>query len=211
MKAFECVRAVVLPITQSNLDTDQILPARYLQKPRADDFGRYLFRDLRYRKDGSEDPAFLLNQPAYRDARIVIGERNFGCGSSREHAVWALYDYGIRAVIAPSFGDIFHSNALKNGLLPIVLPAPVVNEAIAASLAKPGTTVEVDLEAQTVTTPDGRKHEFAIDAFSRHCLLQGLDELDYTLSQVEHIAEFERRYEADWQQGPAKGEIVGNS
>ena len=146
MKPFERLRAVALPIAQPNLDTDQIIPARYLQKPRADDFGQYLFRDLRYRKDGTEDPGFLLNQPAYRDARVVVAERNFACGSSREHAVWALYDYGIRAVIAPSFGDIFHSNALKNGLLPIVLPAAVVSEAIAVLLAKPGSTVEVDLD-----------------------------------------------------------------
>jgi 3-isopropylmalate/(R)-2-methylmalate dehydratase small subunit len=196
MKPFERLHAVALPVAQPNLDTDQIVPARFLQKPRADDFGRYLFRDLRYRRDGAEDPAFLLNQPAYRDARIVVAERNFACGSSREHAVWALYDYGIRAVIAPSFGDIFHSNALKNGLLPIVLPAAVVGEAIAALLARPGSLIDVDLAAQTVTCPDRRVHGFAVDPFSRHCLLHGLDELDYTLSQLDRIADFERRYEA---------------
>lgn len=211
MKPFERLHAVALPIAQSNLDTDQIVPARYLQKPRADDFGRYLFRDLRYRKDGAEDPGFLLNQPAYRDARVVVAERNFGCGSSREHAVWALYDYGIRAVIAPSFGDIFHSNALKNGLLPIVLPAPVVHEAIAALVAKPGSTVEVDLEGRTVTCPDGSTHDFDIDPFSRHCLLRGLDELDYTLSQLEHIVAFERRYEASGERGSSQGEVIGKS
>jgi 3-isopropylmalate/(R)-2-methylmalate dehydratase small subunit len=196
MTPFERLHAVALPVAQPNLDTDQIVPARYLQKPRADDFGRYLFRDLRYRGDGTEDPGFLLNQPAYRDARIVVAERNFACGSSREHAVWALYDYGIRAVIAPSFGDIFHSNALKNGLLPIVLPAAVVGETIATLLARPGSLVDVDLAAQTVRCPDGTVHGFAVDPFSRHCLLHGLDELDYTLRQVDRIAEFERRYEA---------------
>jgi 3-isopropylmalate/(R)-2-methylmalate dehydratase small subunit len=209
MKPFERLHAVALPVAQPNLDTDQIIPARYLQKPRADDFGRYLFRDLRYRQDGSEDPGFLLNQPPYREARVVVAERNFACGSSREHAVWALHDYGIRAVIAPSFGDIFHSNALKNGLLPIVLPAAVVSEAIAALLARPGSAVDVDLEARTVTAPDGSVHGFAIDPFSRHCLLHGLDELDYTLGQLEHIAEFERRYEAAWTREPGRDEIAG--
>jgi 3-isopropylmalate/(R)-2-methylmalate dehydratase small subunit len=197
MKPFLPLYAVALPIARSNVDTDQIIPARYLQKPRADDFGRYLFRDLRYRQDGSEDPGFLLNHPAYRGARVVVAERNFGCGSSREHAVWALYDYGIRAVIAPSFGDIFHTNALKNGLLPIALPVAVVGDALAMLLAEPGTAVGVDLEARTVTFCDGSVHDFAIDGFSRHCLLRGLDELDYTLSQVDRIAEFERRYDAE--------------
>jgi 3-isopropylmalate/(R)-2-methylmalate dehydratase small subunit len=209
MKPFERLHAVALPLAQPNLDTDQIIPARYLQKPRTDDFGRYLFRDLRYRQDGSEDPGFLLNRPAYRDARVVVAARNFGCGSSREHAVWALYDYGFRAVIAPSFGDIFHSNALKNGLLPIVLPAAVVGAAIDALLARPGSVVDVDLDARTVTTPDGRVHGFAVDPFSRDCLLQGLDELDYTLSQVDRIAEFERRYAVAWALEPGRDETPG--
>jgi 3-isopropylmalate/(R)-2-methylmalate dehydratase small subunit len=203
MKPFLRLRAVALPIAQANFDTDQIIPARYLQKKRADDFGRYLFHNLRYREDGSEDPAFLLNQPAYRDARVVVAERNFACGSSREHAVWALHDYGIRAVIAPSFGDIFRANALKNGLLPIVLPAAVVGDALAMLLAKPGSMVDVDLEACTVGCPDGSDHDFAIDPFSRQCMLQGQDELDYTLSQIEHIAEFERRHEAACGDEPA--------
>jgi 3-isopropylmalate/(R)-2-methylmalate dehydratase small subunit len=138
MEPFKSLRAVALPIAQPNFDTDQILPARFLQKPRALNFGEFLFRDLRYRSDGSENPDFVLNEPAYKSARIVVGEANFGCGSSREHAVWALYDYGIRAVIAPSMGDIFMSNAAKNGLLTIVLPAPAVAGMIAATLATPG-------------------------------------------------------------------------
>jgi 3-isopropylmalate/(R)-2-methylmalate dehydratase small subunit len=193
MKPFVRLHAVALPVAQPNVDTDQILPARYLQKLRDDDFGQYLFRDLRHRKDGSEDPGFLLNRPAYRAARVVVAERNFACGSSREHAVWALHDYGIRAVIAPSFGDIFHTNALKNGLLPVVLPAAAVAAMLEALLAQPGSAVGVDLEAQVVTCPTGSTHEFAVDPFSRHCLLNGLDELDYTLGQVERIAEYERR------------------
>src|SRR5690606_25124759 len=126
MEPFPRLDAAILPIARSNVDTDQVIPARYLQKPRSDDFGQFLFRDLRFDKEGKEDPDFLLNQQAYREARIVVAQDNFGCGSSREHAVWALHDYGFRAVIAPSFGDIFFSNALKNGLLPVVLPSPVV-------------------------------------------------------------------------------------
>ena len=195
MEPFQRLEAVAVPIAQPNVDTDQILPARYLQKPRANDFGQFLFRDLRFREDGSEEPGLALNQAVYRRARIVVAERNFACGSSREHAVWALYDYGFRAVIAPSFSDIFYANALKNGLLPIVLPPAVVAEMLAALQAAPGSRVTVDLPAQTVVGPDGTAHGFAIDPFPKYCLLNGLDELDYTLSQTEHIAAFERRYE----------------
>jgi 3-isopropylmalate/(R)-2-methylmalate dehydratase small subunit len=197
MRPFEHLLAVALPVAQPNFDTDQILPARYLQKPRANHFGEYLFRDLRYRKDGSEDKGFPLNQPAYREARILVAERNFGCGSSREHAVWALSDYGFRAVIAPSFGDIFFSNALKNGLLPVALPADVVLPMLAALAAGPGSRIGVDLEAQTVTGPDRSVHSFAIDPFSKHCLLCGLDELDYTLGQLGHIEAYEQRLAAE--------------
>ena len=195
MNPFQLLDAVALPIERANFDTDQIVPARYLQKPRSDDFGAYLFRDLRFRKDGSEDPAFVLNRQPYRPARIVVAARNFACGSSREHAVWALYDYGIRAVIAPSFGDIFYSNALKNGLLPIVLPAAAAAALLQAVVTEPGTRLRVDLEAQTITATDGTRHEFAIDPFSRHCLLNGLDELDYTLGQMSRIVAFERDYD----------------
>ncbi len=197
MEPFISLRAVALPIAQPNFDTDQILPARFLQKPRALDFGEFLFRDLRYRADGSENPDFVLNRPAYRPARIVLGEANFGCGSSREHAVWALYDYGIRAVIAPSMGDIFMSNAAKNGLLTIVLPAPAVTRMIEATLAAPGLEVAVDLEAQIVAMPgsvEGIQHRFEIDSYRKQCLLRGLDELDYTLTQLERIESFERSY-----------------
>jgi 3-isopropylmalate/(R)-2-methylmalate dehydratase small subunit len=197
MEPFTSLRAVALPIAQPNFDTDQILPARFLQKPRALDFGEFLFRDLRYRADGSENPDFVLNQPAYKPARIVLGEANFGCGSSREHAVWALYDYGIRAVIAPSMGDIFISNAAKNGLLTIVLPAPAVTRMIEATLAAPGLEIAVDLEAQTVAMPgsvEGIQHRFEIDSYRKQCLHSGLDELDYTLTQLEGIESFERSY-----------------
>ena len=195
LKPFQHLDAVAVPIAQSNVDTDQIVPARYLQKPRSDDFGKYLFRDLRFRTDGSEVPEFVLNQPPYRNGRIVIAERNFGCGSSREHAVWALYDYGFQAVIAPSFGDIFSSNALKNGLLPVVLPEEAVATIIEAIQTAPGSRICVDLVGQTVVAPDGTSYSFDIGPFAKHCLVNGLDELDYTLSLVDHIAEFERRLE----------------
>jgi 3-isopropylmalate/(R)-2-methylmalate dehydratase small subunit len=197
MEPFKSLRAVALPIAQPNFDTDQILPARFLQKPRALDFGEFLFRDLRYRSDGSENPDFVLNNPAYRPARIVLGETNFGCGSSREHAVWALCDYGIRAVIAPSMGDIFMSNAAKNGLLTIVLPEPAVTQMIQAALAAPGLEIAVDLETQTVAMPgpgEGIRHRFEIDAYRKKCLLGGLDELGYTLTQLDKIESFERSY-----------------
>ena len=195
MEPFVRLEAVAVPIARPNVDTDQIVPARYLQKPRADNFGDYLFRDARFRAGGSEDPDFVLNRDAYRAARIVVAERNFGCGSSREHAVWALYDYGFRAAIAPSFGDIFASNALKNGLLPIVLPGPVVDRLLADLASRPGASVVVDLAAQEVVTPDGTVHAFEVDALAKHCLLEGLDEISYTLSLLPEIEAYETQLE----------------
>jgi 3-isopropylmalate/(R)-2-methylmalate dehydratase small subunit len=186
----------MLPIPRVNVDTDQITPARYLQKPRTDNFGDYLFRDLRFAKDGSAISEFPLNKPAYRASKVVVAFDNFGCGSSREHAVWALCDYGMRAVIAPSFGDIFYTNALKNGLLPIRLPLAVVQSLLAAAETNPGAHVVVDLEAQKVTSPDGAAHPFDIDPRSRECLLKGIDEIDYTLTQIDTIRAFERRMAA---------------
>ncbi|MPW17800.1 3-isopropylmalate dehydratase small subunit [Paraburkholderia sp. CNPSo 3157] len=194
MEPFVRLDAVALPIARPNCDTDQILPARYLQKPRSDDFGAYLFRDLRYYADGTANESFALNQPAYRPARIVVAKENFACGSSREHAVWALYDYGMRAVIAPSVGDIFASNAAKNGLLIVLLPAHVVDGMIDRIEAEPGLHVTVDLEAQTVSTSAGDTHAFSIDAYLKRCLLEGLDELGFTLTQIERIEAFERDY-----------------
>jgi len=209
MEPFRSLRAVALPIAQPNFDTDQILPARFLQKRRAADFGAFLFRDLRFRRDGSENPDFVLNKPAYRAARIVLAEKNFGCGSSREHAVWALHDYGIRAVIAPSLGDIFTANAARNGLLTIVLPESVVASMLAAVLSEPGLQIAVDLESETVMLPGGGTagaggaagapgtgilYHFEIDAYHKQCLLSGLDELGYTLTQLDTIAAFERSY-----------------
>jgi 3-isopropylmalate/(R)-2-methylmalate dehydratase small subunit len=191
MQPFNHLEAVAMPIARPNVDTDQIVPARYLQKPRSDDFGAYLFRDQRLLADGRENPGFPLNRDAYRDARIVVAERNFGCGSSREHAVWALYDYGFRAAIAPSFGDIFATNALKNGFLPIVLPQATVDALIAQLERQPGAQLVIDLLAQTVAAPDGSTHAFDVDPFSKHCLLEGLDEISYTLTLLPEIERFE--------------------
>jgi 3-isopropylmalate/(R)-2-methylmalate dehydratase small subunit len=188
------LRAHALPIDRPNVDTDQIVPARYLQKPRSAPFGDFLFRDLRFDADGAEKPEFVLNQPFYREARILVADENFACGSSREHAVWALYDYGFRVVIAPSLGDIFSSNAAKNGLLTVVLPATVVAGMIAALQAEPDLEIDVDLEGQTVSLPNGPALRFEIDPYRKHLLLNGLDELGFTLSQIDTITAFEQTY-----------------
>lgn len=193
VESFETFRAPALPFAGINVDTDQILPARFLSKPRSGGFGQYLFHDLRFDETGAERSGFVLNQPAFRNTRILVGEENFACGSSRENAVWAIADYGYRVVVASSFGDIFFSNSLKNGLLPVVLPAEATTALIAALSREPGATIEVDLEAQRLTGPDGVTHSFDIDPFSKHCLLKGIDELDYTLSQMDKVDEFERR------------------
>jgi 3-isopropylmalate/(R)-2-methylmalate dehydratase small subunit len=182
MEPFRRLEATALPLARANIDTDQIVPARFLKKPRSDNFGDYLFRDTRA----------VLENPAHRDARIIVAGRNFGCGSSREHAVWALYDYGFRAAIAPAFGDIFAGNALKNGFLPVVLEERVVLKMLETIKADPATKIGIDLEAQTVNGV----HRFEIDAFSRHCLLEGMDELAYTLTQIPAIESFEKGYRA---------------
>jgi len=193
MQAFKNLDAVAAPIARPNVDTDQIVPARYLRKPRNAGFGDFLFHDLRLDKDGRERD-FILNKPPYRDAKIIVAERNFGCGSSREAAVYALWDYGIRAVIAPSFGEIFFGNSFMNGLLLVVLPAADVAALIAALDAKPGARMGVDLAAQTVTGADGKTYWFDIDAYRKRCLLEGLDELAFTLSQRDAIKAFEARH-----------------
>jgi 3-isopropylmalate/(R)-2-methylmalate dehydratase small subunit len=194
MEVFRRLDAAAMPIDRPNVDTDQITPARFLHKPRSDNHGNYLFHDVRRRADGTPDPAFPLNQEAFAEARIIVADRNFACGSSRENAVWALRDHGFRAAIAPSFGDIFFSNSLKNGLLPVVLPQRVVTDLLAALQEQPGAHVQVDLEEQTVTAPDGAVHRFEVDPFSRHCLLNGIDELAYTQELAPQIDAFMNRY-----------------
>jgi 3-isopropylmalate/(R)-2-methylmalate dehydratase small subunit len=193
MEAFQRLDAVAVPMPVPNVDTDQIIPARFLRKPRKEGYGQYLFHDLRFDDGGREKPDFALNRPPYRGARILVADKNFGCGSSREHAVYALWDYGFRAVIAPSFGDIFYENSFKNGFLPIVLPVERAAALCRTLEAKPGAQLVVDLAAQTVTAPDGTRHAFEIDGFRKECLLRGIDELDLTLSHRAEIEAFERK------------------
>jgi 3-isopropylmalate/(R)-2-methylmalate dehydratase small subunit len=192
MEAFRQLDAVAAPLGGVNTDTDQILPALYLQKPRANNFGDFLYLDVRRDAQGQRRKDFLLNDPVYADAHILVAGRNFGCGSSREQAVWALFDGGFRAVIAPSFGDIFASNALKNGLLPVVLDEKLVDALLAGLRASPGARVRIDLVAETVTGPGIAVTPFSISPFSRHCLLEGMDEVDYTLSQGARIEAYEQ-------------------
>ena len=180
-------RLVALPV--NNVDTDQIIPARYLKVTDKAGLGAVLFSDWRYNTDGSPKPEFVLNTPNAEGAQILLAGDNFGCGSSREHAPWALTGYGFRAVVSTSFADIFRSNALKNGLLPIVLePA-----AHAKLIAAPGFQIRVDLESQTVTLPDGGTAKFPIESFSRYCLMNGVDELGFLLQQADAIAAFESK------------------
>jgi 3-isopropylmalate/(R)-2-methylmalate dehydratase small subunit len=195
MEKFERLEAVALPVAMTNVDTDQITPARFLWRPRREGYAKILFHDLRFDDAGAEKPQFILNRPPYRDARIVVADRNFGCGSSREHAVWALHDYGFRAAVAPSFGDIFFNNSFKHGFLPIVLPQARVTALLDALARAPGARMTVDLAAQQVTGPDGKVDSFAIDPFRKRLLLEGLDDIGFTLGHKDEIAAFEREYE----------------
>jgi 3-isopropylmalate/(R)-2-methylmalate dehydratase small subunit len=196
MEPFLRLDAVAVPIGVPNIDTDQIIPARFLWRKRRDGFGHLLFHDLRFSDGGAPKPDFVLNRDVYREARIVVAERNFGCGSSREHAVWALCDYGIRAVVAPSFGDIFFNNCFQNGLLPVALNAERVAALRALLEQAPGRHLAIDLEAQTVSGPDGAIDRFEIDPFRKECLLAGMDDISFTLGHRERIVEFEHAYEA---------------
>ena len=178
-------KTVVLPI--ENIDTDQIIPARFLKAVSKDGLGESLFLDWRYNLDGSPKPEFPLNKPEAKGAKILVAGDNFGCGSSREHAPWALTQYGIRAVISTSFADIFRGNSLKNDLLPVIAPAAMHKEL----LNSPGLVLNIDLAAQKVTLPDGRSFDFPIDSFAKQCLLDGVDELGYMLQQDPAIKAYE--------------------
>ncbi len=180
-------RTAVLPL--DNIDTDQIIPARFLRATTRDGFGKNLFSDWRYEANGAPRADFLLNQPAAQGCTILVAGRNFGCGSSREHAPWALTDYGFRAVVSTEFADIFRSNALKNGLVPVL-----VNEATSAwLLANPGADVTIDLESTSIALPNGTRASFPLEPFARYCLMNGVDELGFLLSQAPAIDAFERR------------------
>jgi 3-isopropylmalate/(R)-2-methylmalate dehydratase small subunit len=180
-------RTAVLPFT--NIDTDQIIPARFLRTTTRDGLGQELFADWRRRPDGSEDPNFPLNRPEARGCKVLVADRNFGCGSSREHAPWALLDYGFRAVISTEIADIFRSNSLKNGLLPIV----VDDDTARWLLEHPGAEVRIDLATTSLSLPNGTTVSFPIEAFARYCLINGIDELGYLLSKADQIGAYEQR------------------
>ena len=194
-KPFTSVTAVAAPINQANVDTDQIIPARFLSMPR-EKMSPHLFRDVRYNDNGTPKPEFVLNKPAYKDAQIIVAERNFACGSSREMAVTVIQDNGFKSVIAPSFGDIFFSNCFQNGVLPVMLPEARVNQLLRFLLELPGAEITVDLPSQTVKGPDGVVDKFEIDSFRKDCLLKGIDEIAMTLGYERDIAAFEKRQRA---------------
>jgi 3-isopropylmalate/(R)-2-methylmalate dehydratase small subunit len=186
-------RSRLVPLPVNNVDTDQIIPARFLKTISKQGLDKQLFNDWRYDAQGNPKPDFILNQPRVKGAQILLAGENFGCGSSREHAPWALTQFGFRAVISTSFADIFNQNSLKNALLPIVFPADAHAALFALVDRDPDTEVTVDLATQTVALPDGRKVEFPIDPFSKHCLLEGVDELGYILKNEAAIASYEAR------------------
>ena len=209
MEAFLRHTGLVAPLDRANVDTDAIIPKQFLKSVKRSGFGPNLFDAWRYLEPGEPgldasrrvlNPNFVLNQPRYRGASILLARENFGCGSSREHAPWALMDFGFRALIAPSYADIFFNNCFKNGLLPIVLPVHSVDLLFHEVLAEPGYRLTVDLPAQTVIAPSGSTHAFDIDAFRKHCLVNGLDEIGLTLQHVDEIKAFEakRRTEQPW-------------
>jgi 3-isopropylmalate/(R)-2-methylmalate dehydratase small subunit len=209
MQAFKKVKGIVASINRPNVDTDAIIPKQYLKSIQRSGFGPNLFDEWRYLDPGEPgqdsskrriNPDFVLNQPRYQGAQILLARDNFGCGSSREHAVWAMVDYGIRAIIAPSFADIFFNNSFKNGLLPIVLDGKTLDRLFAETEATPGYSLEVDLEKLEVRKPDGTTLPFQVDEFRRYRLLNGLDDIGMTLQHADDIRVYEarRRQEAPW-------------
>lgn len=200
MEKFTKISGVAAPMPLVNVDTDMIIPKQFLKTIKRSGLGVNLFDEMRYNQDGSEIADFVLNQPAYRNAQILVAGDNFGCGSSREHAPWALLDFGIRVVIAPSFADIFYNNCFKNGILPIVLPQEDVDKLMDDARRGANAVVSVDLENQVIAGPDGGEIGFEVDAFKKHCLLNGLDDIGLTLQKVDAIGAFEASYatQAPW-------------
>jgi 3-isopropylmalate/(R)-2-methylmalate dehydratase small subunit len=201
MDKFTRLSATAAPLHMANVDTDKIIPARFLKTIKRSGLGVHLFSDLRYEDNGAEKPDFVLNQPKYRHAEILVAGENFGCGSSREHAPWALLDFGIRCVIAPSFADIFFGNCFKNGILPVVLPHEICEKLMGDAKLGTNARLTVDLEKQVVIRPDGEETHFEVDAFRKHCLLNGLDDIGLTLAHAPAIDAFETRLqiEKSWQ------------
>jgi 3-isopropylmalate/(R)-2-methylmalate dehydratase small subunit len=197
MDAFTTLTAVAVPLDLPNIDTDRLIPARFLKKPRESGLGGYFFHDVRFNPDGSENSDFILNQAPYRGAKILVAAENFGCGSSRESAVWALMGAGFRCVIGPSFGDIFLENCFKNGVLAVPLPGDVAAGLRSQLHTRPGATISVDLASQTVTAPDGRPHRFEVDPFRKQALLRGQDEIALTMEYAREIEAFEAKHAAE--------------
>ena len=191
MQKFTTLTGTAAPLPRINVDTDQIIPKQFLKTIQRSGLAKGLFFDLRWDEKGNEIADFVLNKPAYRKASILIADENFGCGSSREHAPWALLDFGIRCVIAPSFADIFYNNCLKNGLLPLRLPKAEVQKLMQETTQKPGGQITVDLDAQRIKAADGRTIAFDIDPFAKQCLVEGLDDIGLTLQKEAKIAAFE--------------------
>ncbi len=193
MEPFRTLTGIAAPMRAINIDTDRIIPKQFLKTIKRTGLGQHLFHDERFTPDGAEKPDFVLNKSAYRGAEILIAGRNFGCGSSREHAPWALLDFGIRCVIAPSFADIFYNNAGKNGILLVALPEEQVEALMAVAARGANARITVDLESQEITTPDGDVYNFDIDPFRKHCLLNGLDDIGITMAQSTDIDSYEQR------------------
>ena len=194
MEPFIRLCGVAAPIEGRNIDTDQIIPARFIKADRAKGYGQFFFHDARFDAEGREKPDFVLNREPFRQAKIVVSDDNFGCGSSREGAVYALHDFGVRAVVAPSFGDIFYNNCMKNSVVPVELDRAVVTGLLEGLKSAAQPELCVDLEGLTVTLPDGSSHAFTIDAFWRECLMKGVDEIELTLGYLDRIDAFERDY-----------------
>ncbi len=193
MDKFTTLTGIAAPMPLVNIDTDMIIPKQFLKTIARTGLGKNLFDEMRYTQDGAEIPGFVLNQPAYRNAEILVAGENFGCGSSREHAPWALLDFGIRCVVATSFADIFYNNCFKNGILPIVMPADVVDVLMADARRGANARITIDLESQTVTTSDGQSFGFDVDAHRKHCLINGLDDIGLTMEKAAAIDSYEAR------------------
>ena len=191
MEKFTTLTGVAAPLDMINVDTDMVIPKQFLKTIKRTGLGKNLFHEMRYKDDGSEDPDFVLNKPQYRSAKILVSGENFGCGSSREHAPWAILDFGIRCVIATSFADIFYTNCFKNGILPITLPQEQVDKLLDDAERGANATVTIDLENQVISGPDGGSIPFDIDSFRKHCLMEGLDDVGLTLQKTKKIDAFE--------------------
>lgn len=196
MDKFNTLSGIAAPMPLVNIDTDMIIPKQFLKTIKRSGLGVNLFDEMRFDDDGKEIADFVLNKPAYRSAQIIVAGDNFGCGSSREHAPWALLDFGIRCVISTSFADIFYNNCFKNGILPIVLPKEHVDALMEDAERGENARITVDLEAQTVSASDGTTFEFEVDAFKKHCLLNGLDDIGLTMEKAASIDAFEAKYQA---------------